>query len=57
MERWTDKLRNNWRDEELEILNMNNSLEKFGSDEQRKGNVRRGVEIYRIYFSFSLSEG
>lgn len=57
MERWTDELRNSWRDEELEILNMNNSLEKFGSDEQRKGNVRRGVEIYRIHFSLSVFGG
>lgn len=31
------ELRNDWGDEGVEAANMDNSLEKFGSEEQREG--------------------
>lgn len=34
----------------MEALNLNNSLEKFGSDEQRKGNSGEGLSYVESTF-------
>lgn len=53
-------LRNVWGYEEVEAVDIDNSLEKFGSEEQGKGGSRGRVEIQRNFFfssSFFLNLG
>jgi len=45
-----DGLGNIWGYEEVEAVDMNNSLDKFASEEQRKGGSRGKIEIQRSFF-------
>lgn len=52
-----DGLGNIWGYEEVEAVDMDNSLDKYVSEEKRKGGSRGRIEIQRRFFFFLFNLG